>query len=77
MRKCITSALAIVAGCAMTMTTAQAEKLVVTTFLPPTHWAATQGGLPFLECVKSTTNGEVDFDMPLPASSMPRRSPTG
>lgn len=62
MQKCITSALAIFAGCAMVTTAANAEKLVVTTNLPPTHWAATQGGLPFMECVKTATNGEVDFD---------------
>lgn len=62
MNKGFTSALAIFAGCAIAATAAQADKLVVTTNLPPTHWAATQGGIPFLECVKTATNGEVDFD---------------
>lgn len=62
MKKCFTSSLAILAAGALTVSAAQAEQLVVTTNLPPTHWAATQGGNPFMECVTAATNGEVTFD---------------
>jgi TRAP-type C4-dicarboxylate transport system substrate-binding protein len=38
-----------------------AEKLIVTTNLPPVHWASTQGGEPFMKCVKEATKNEIDF----------------
>jgi TRAP-type transport system periplasmic protein len=41
---------------------AQAETLIVTTNVPPAHWASTQGGEPFMACVKQATNGKIDFN---------------
>ena len=39
-----------------------AEKLIVTTNVPPVHWASTQGGEPFMKCVKEATKGDIDFN---------------
>jgi TRAP-type C4-dicarboxylate transport system substrate-binding protein len=39
-----------------------AEKLIVTTNVPPVHWASTQGGEPFMKCVKEATKGDLDFN---------------
>ena len=38
-----------------------AEKLTITTNVPPQHWASTQGAEPFMACVKKATNGDLDF----------------
>jgi TRAP-type C4-dicarboxylate transport system substrate-binding protein len=38
-----------------------AEKLTITTNVPPQHWASTQGAEPFMACVKKATNGNLDF----------------
>jgi TRAP-type C4-dicarboxylate transport system substrate-binding protein len=38
-----------------------AEKLTITTNVPPQHWASTQGAEPFMACVKKVTNGDLDF----------------
>ncbi len=40
---------------------ASAETLIVTTNLPPAHWASTKGGEPWMACVKQATNNEIDF----------------
>ncbi|WP_028710339.1 TRAP transporter substrate-binding protein DctP [Paracoccus pantotrophus] len=45
----------------MTATVVQAETLIVTTNLTPSHWASTEGGEPFLACVKERTEGQIDF----------------
>lgn len=39
-----------------------AEKFVVTTNLPPSHWGSSEGGVPFMECVTERSNGEIEFD---------------
>lgn len=62
MHKSITSILAILAAGSVTVSAAHADKLVVTTNLPPSHWASTNGGVPLLECVSAATNNEVEFD---------------
>lgn len=41
---------------------AVAETLTVTTNVPPNHWASTEGGVPFMQCVTETTKGEVEFE---------------
>ena len=38
------------------------EKFVITTNVPPQHWASTQGAEPFMACVKKATNGGIDFN---------------
>jgi TRAP-type C4-dicarboxylate transport system substrate-binding protein len=62
MTKFITAACLAISGCMTFSSAALAEKLVVTTNLPPTHWASTQGGIPFMKCVTDSTKGEVEFD---------------
>ncbi|MFV0493281.1 MAG: TRAP transporter substrate-binding protein DctP [Pseudorhodobacter sp.] len=49
-------------GAATLATAANAEKFIVTTNVPPTHWASSQGGVPFMECVTEATGGEIEFD---------------
>lgn len=39
-----------------------AEKLIITTNVPPQHWASTQGAEPFMACVKKATNGGIEFN---------------
>lgn len=39
-----------------------AEKLIITTNVPPQHWASTQGAEPFMACVKKASNGNLDFN---------------
>ncbi|WP_449415839.1 TRAP transporter substrate-binding protein [Ochrobactrum teleogrylli] len=38
-----------------------ADTLIVTTNLTPNHWASTEGGEPFLACIKERTSGDIDF----------------
>ncbi len=38
------------------------EKLIITTNVPPQHWASTQGAEPFMACVKKASNGDIDFN---------------
>ncbi len=40
----------------------RAETLIVTTNVPPVHWASTQGGEPFMKCVKDATKNGIDFN---------------
>ncbi|MBE2277511.1 MAG: TRAP transporter substrate-binding protein DctP [Rhodobacteraceae bacterium] len=62
MRKFGLTALALLFGTSLLASAAQAERFIVTTNLPPSHWGSVQGGVPFLDCVKTATNGEVEFD---------------
>lgn len=39
-----------------------AAPFIVTTNLPPTHWASSQGGEPFMACVTEATKGAVEFN---------------
>jgi TRAP-type C4-dicarboxylate transport system substrate-binding protein len=55
-------AAAAVAGLLATTSAPAAEKLIVTTNVPPVHWASTQGGEPFMKCVKEATKGDLDFN---------------
>lgn len=41
---------------------AASETLTVTTNVPPNHWASTEGGVPFMECVTEATKGEIEFE---------------
>lgn len=41
---------------------ARGETLIVTTNVPPVHWASTQGGEPFMKCVKDVTKNGIDFN---------------
>jgi TRAP-type transport system periplasmic protein len=43
-------------------TAASAQTLIVTTNVPPVHWASTKGGEPFMACVKQATGGKLDFN---------------
>jgi TRAP-type C4-dicarboxylate transport system substrate-binding protein len=52
----------VIGAIALLPTLALAETLIVTTNVPPTHWASTQGGEPFMACVKQATNGKIDFN---------------
>lgn len=61
--KRILAASALFAGALFTSTASfAAEKLVMTTNVPPQHWASTQGAEPFMACVKKSTNGGIDFN---------------
>jgi TRAP-type transport system periplasmic protein len=54
--------IALMAGLLLATTPALAvEKLIITTNVPPQHWASTQGAEPFMACVKKATNGGIDF----------------
>lgn len=41
---------------------ARAETLIVTTNVPPIHWASTQGGEPLMKCVKEATKDGINFN---------------
>ncbi|HSV84012.1 MAG TPA: TRAP transporter substrate-binding protein DctP [Ramlibacter sp.] len=54
---------AVIAGSLLATTPSlAAEKLVITTNVPPQHWASTQGAEPFMACVKKASNGGIDFN---------------
>lgn len=40
-----------------------AETYVVSTLHPETHWAVTVGIVPYMECVKETSGGEIDYNL--------------
>lgn len=42
--------------------TATAETLTLTTINATSHWGEDQGNIPFMECVKTATSGELDFN---------------
>ncbi|WP_449415837.1 TRAP transporter substrate-binding protein [Ochrobactrum teleogrylli] len=50
------------AGVALTASTALAEKLIVTTNVPSTHWSSVQVADPFMGCVSERTKGEIEFE---------------
>ncbi|WP_197029426.1 TRAP transporter substrate-binding protein DctP [Paracoccus pantotrophus] len=53
---------ACVLGLVMSASVAQAEKLIVTTNLPTTHWASVQGAEPFMACVTERTANALEFE---------------
>jgi TRAP-type C4-dicarboxylate transport system substrate-binding protein len=61
-RRILTSLAVAAAGLAIATAGHAAEKLIVTTNVPAVHWASTQGGEPFMKCVKEATKGDIDFN---------------
>lgn len=59
--KAIGVALILAAGISAASASAE-EKLTLATYLPPTHFAITEGITPFMDCVSSETGGEITFD---------------
>jgi TRAP-type transport system periplasmic protein len=50
------------ASVALSTVAAKAETLIMSTNVPPQHWASTQGAEPFMACVKDATAGRLDFN---------------
>lgn len=42
---------------------ATAETMIVSTLHPETHWAVTQGIVPYMECVKEASGGKLDYNL--------------
>lgn len=46
---------------ALSAVAVRAETFIVSTNVPPAHWASTQGAEPWMACVKEATKGDIDF----------------
>lgn len=56
------AAIGIAAGLlARTPDAVASEKLLLSSISPPNHWSSTEGFVPFMACVKTESNGEIDF----------------
>ncbi|WP_449415838.1 TRAP transporter substrate-binding protein [Ochrobactrum teleogrylli] len=54
--------IALACGVALAWTPALAEKLIVTTNVPTTHWSSVQGAEPFMACLTERTGGGIEFE---------------
>lgn len=62
MNKVLKTATAVAAVSVIATSAAYAQKLIVTTNVPSTHWASTQGAEPFMACVTEKTAGGIEFE---------------